>query len=185
MEQATQATTPTAPTNDRETVVRASYRRARSLADQLVDGAPVTPNAVETYRGIGSDDFAVRLHFGTGFEAGRGVLQIATLLDTQPIRDEQRLDVGWGGVVWIEAQTTVDGVQVLARALTNKEDADRLLPPADDAEDQQATTSSEESAVEVTQPMPTISTDPAAPVIPAVTPVIPLATAYAPAEAGE
>lgn len=178
MEQSTQPTARTAPPEaTAEDAIRASYQRARSLADKLVGLGQVIPTSVEVYRYLGADDFAVRLHFGTGLEAGRGILAVARHSDTEPTRDDERAAEWWGGVVWIEAQAIVDGVQVIARALLNVEQADLLLPRPD-------TTEASEGAAEATQPIPVASTDPSA--IPAVTPVMPLATAHTPAapEAG-
>lgn len=170
MEQATQPTRPT-PTEPGEQVAgRAAYERARALADRLVAEVHILPTSVDIHRYLTADAFAVRLHFGTGLDAGRGVLAAATLFGAEVLRDDQRHDVGWGGVVWIETQTIVDGVEVLARALTNTEDADALLPPATLAPAE----GSAEAPGEVTQPMPTVSADPATAVVPVVTPVLPL-----------
>lgn len=166
MEQATQPTTTTPTETVEQDRGRTAYERARALADRLVAKVQVLPTSVDIHRYLTADAFAVRLHFGTGLDAGRGVLAAATLLDADVLRDDQRHDVGWGGVVWIETQTIVDGIEVLARALTNTEDADALLPPP--------TKAPAETPGEVTQPMPTVSTDPATAVVPAITPVLPL-----------
>jgi len=173
VEQSTQPTTSTAPPEaNAQDAIRASYQRARVLADRLVGLGKVIPTSVEVYRYLGADDFSARLHFGTGLEAGRGLLAVARHSDVEPTRDDERAAEWWGGVVWIEAQAIVDGVQVIARALLNVEQADLLLPRADTAE-------AAESATEATQPIPVASTDPSA--VPAVTPVMPLAAVHTPA----
>lgn len=165
--------------------IRASYQRARTLADRLVGLGEVIPTAVETYRYLGAEDFSLRLHFGTGIDAGRGLLTVATLANTEVTRDDERAADWYGGVVWIETQGTVDGVQVIARALLNTEEADQLLPRTDTPPTAEAT----EGTGEVTQPIPTVSTNPGGVVVPAVTPVMPLAAVHTPAtpapEAGE
>ncbi len=164
MEQATQPTTTTAPTE--QDTGRAAYQRAKAVADRLVDQVTVLPTSVETHRYLTRDAFAVRLHFGTGLAAGRGVLTAAALVDAEVTRDNER------DVVWIEAHATVDGIEVIARSLVNAEDADELLPPAD-------TVAAEETAedpTEVTQPMPAVGTDPAAITAPAIFAVRPLAS---------
>lgn len=172
MEQSTQPTTsPAPPEANAQDAIRASYKRARTLADRLVGLGQVIPNSVEVHHYLGADDFSVRLHFGTGLDAGRGLLAVARHIDAEPTRDDGRA-ANWRGVVWIETQGTVDGVQVIARALLNVEDADLLLPRPDTIEASEGTT-------EATQPIPVASTDPGA--VPAVTPVMPLATAHTPA----
>ncbi|EGX60149.1 hypothetical protein SZN_09511 [Streptomyces zinciresistens K42] len=176
MEQSTQPTTTAAPPGPPPLdAIRASYQRARALADRIVGLGQVIPTSVETYRYLGADHFAVRIHFGTGLEAGRGLLTAAAHIDAQPTRDDERAHARWGGVVWIEAQTTADGVQVVARALLNTTDADQLLPRSDTPPSPQAP-----AAAEPTPPTPAASTDPAGVVVPAITPVVPLATAHTP-----
>ncbi|MFF9269137.1 hypothetical protein EF913_28500 [Streptomyces sp. WAC04189] len=171
MEQATQPTTPTPTEPGEQGAGRAAYERARALADRLVAEVHILPTSVDIHRYLTAEAFAVRLHFGTGLDAGRGVLAAAALFGAEVLRDDQRHDVGWGGVVWIETQTIVDGVEVLARALTNTEDADALLPPTTLAPAEE----SAEAPGEVTQPISTVGTDPAAITVPAIAAVRPLA----------
>ncbi|MFF9215571.1 hypothetical protein [Streptomyces viridosporus] len=160
MEQA-KATTPTAPT-DQDTA-RSSYQRARALADQLVTRVTVLPDSIETRRELGTDDdFGIRLHFGTGLAAGRGVLETATIAETEVLRD----DIPHGGV-WIEARATLEGIPLIARALTDTADADQLLQSAD-------------PDTTTTQPIPTpptVGTSPSSVVVPAL---LPLAMAVTP-----
>ncbi|MFC5217272.1 hypothetical protein [Streptomyces coerulescens] len=171
MEQSTQPTAPTAPPKDTsQDAIRASYQRARTLADRLIGLGQVIPTAVEIYRYLGADDFSVRLHFGTGLDSGRGLLALAARIDAEPARDDQR-----GDVVWVETEGTVDGVQVIARALLNTADADLLLPRSDTPPAAEAA----ETAVEVTQPIPAVSTNPGG--VPAITPVAPLSAVHTPA----
>ncbi|MEU9661871.1 hypothetical protein [Streptomyces chartreusis] len=177
MEQSTQPTAPTAPPEAiAEDAIRASYQRARTLADRLVGLGQVIPTAVETYRYVGTDDYALRLHFGTGLDAGRGFLAVAAHANTEVTRDDTRA-ADWSGVVWIETEGTVDGVHVIARALLNTEEADLLLPRADTDPVPEAA----ETAVEVTQPIPAVSTNPGGVVVPAITPVAPLSAVHTPA----
>ncbi|WP_320784137.1 hypothetical protein [Streptomyces sp. CRN 30] len=159
-----QATQPTTTTPDQDTA-RASYQRARALADRLVGQMPVLPNAIDIHRALDRDAFGVRLHFGTGLDAGRSVLQLATLTDTEVLREDTR------DVVWIEARTTVDGVALIGRALTNTEDADQLLPRTATAQDPDTT----EEPTATTQPTPTATASPVGIAIPALVPVRALA----------
>ncbi|MCM8548958.1 hypothetical protein [Streptomyces sp. STCH 565 A] len=166
MEQATQPTTTTPAETTDPDPGRATYARARALADALVGQARILPTSVDIHRYLTSDLFELRLHFGTGLEPARGVLALAAVVGADIIREDERADARSGAVVWIEADTTVDGVRLLARALTNTEDADRLLPPDGIAPAEQAGT-----VGQTTQPIPTVSTNPAAVVAPAITPV--------------
>lgn len=160
MEQATQAITPTALTETPEqSVDRASYEHAKTLADQIVGRVKVLPDSIETRRELGTDTYGIRLHYGTGLSAGRGVLETAAVTDADVIRD----DIDRGGHVtgvWVELRTTFEGVPLIARALTTVEDADRLMPDSD--------------CTTATQPIPTVGTSPSAVVVPAVIPVVPL-----------
>ncbi|MFJ2717467.1 hypothetical protein [Streptomyces sp. NPDC087437] len=131
---------------------RASYKRATALAARIVDQVQALPDTVEARRELGTDTYGVRLHFGTGLTAGRGVLETAGIVDTEVTRDDVRDDV-----VWIEAHATVDGLPLIARALTNTADADQLLVASDAAEDP-----------EVTQPIPTVGMSPTAVTVPVV-----------------
>ncbi|MFE6408476.1 hypothetical protein ACFVOR_16255 [Streptomyces sp. NPDC057837] len=161
MEQATQATTPT--DTHAQLTDRASYDRARELADQLATLAKVLPDSTETRRELGTDAYGIRLHFGTGLAAGRGVLATADVTDTGVIRDDIKGD-GYLSGVWIEVRTTYKGVPLIARALTTAEEADTLLQ--------------RNAASEETQPIPTVGTSPSdvvAPTAPAVFAVTPLA----------
>ncbi|MFG2679236.1 hypothetical protein [Streptomyces sp. NPDC048392] len=167
MEQATQPTTTTAPAATATQIAgRASYHRARALADWLVDQVPTLPTAAEAHRSFALDSYEARLHFGAGFIAGRGVLETAALTDTEPTREEKRDDQGSLVGYWIGLRTVVDGVPLSAWALTNPADADELLQETADA--------TAETAGEATQPMPTVGTGPADIVAPAVTVVRPL-----------
>ncbi|MFF9279573.1 hypothetical protein [Streptomyces griseosporeus] len=153
--------TPTKPDQS-----RTSYEAARALADRIVAQLTVLPDSVETHREFGTDTFAVRLHFGTGLAAGRGVLETATLADTEVTREDST-HAGQITGVWIELHTSLDGIPLIARALTSTEDADQLLLPDDG---------------ETTQPMPAPAaapvppTSPASVFPPAVSVVVPLAT---------
>ncbi|MFE7236135.1 hypothetical protein ACFVAF_37085 [Streptomyces sp. NPDC057596] len=155
----TEQTTPTAPAQSLEQdTTRASYARATALAARLVDQAQVLPDTVETRRELGTDTYGVRLHFGTGLAAGRGVLETAGIVDAEVTRDDVR-----DGVVWIEVRATVDGIPLIARALTNTADADQLLATSDTAEDSEAT-----------QPIPTVGTSSTALPVPGIYAVRPL-----------
>ncbi|MEV6121426.1 hypothetical protein AB0M23_12990, partial [Streptomyces sp. NPDC052077] len=101
---------------------RAAYERARTLAERLVAQAAGVPNSIETYREHGTDRYGVRLHVGTGLAAGRGVVQIATVADAEVTRD-----AGRDSSAWLEVRTVVDGVSLIARALVQDADAERLL----------------------------------------------------------
>ncbi|MEU3683713.1 hypothetical protein AB0E99_22635 [Streptomyces sp. NPDC030592] len=144
---------------------RASYLRARTLVDRLVDQVPTLPNAAEAHRSFALDSYEARLHFGVGLDAGRGVLETATLVDTEPVREAKHNGKGALIAYWIGLRTVVDGVPLSAWALTNEADADTLLPPAED------TNAAESPETTATQPIPTVSADPAAVVAPAITPV--------------
>ncbi|MEU0458355.1 hypothetical protein ABZ322_36495 [Streptomyces sp. NPDC006129] len=158
MEQATQATTLT-DTHDQD-ADREPYNRARKLADQLATLAQVLPDSIETRRELGTNTYGIRLHFGTGLAAGRGVLATADVTDADVIRDNTEGN-GYISGVWIELRTTYKGVPLIARALTTAEEADTLLQPNTTSED--------------TQPVPTVGTSPSAVVAPAIFPVTPLA----------
>lgn len=166
MEQATQATTPT----HAQDADRSSYDWARRLAHQLVAHAEVLPDSVETRRELGSDIYGIRLHFGTGLTAGRGVLAIADATDADVLRDDTEGN-GYMAGVWIELRTTYKGVPLIARALATAEDADTLLQPS--------TTNDQ------TQPIPTVGTSPSDVVAPAIFAVKPLATVNTSAESEE
>ncbi|MET9815277.1 hypothetical protein [Streptomyces sp. NPDC006355] len=165
MEQATQATTP----NDThaQAADRSSYDRARKLADELVVLAQVLPDSTETRRELGTDHYGIRLHFGTGLAAGRGVLATADVTGVEVLRDGTEGN-GYISGVWIELRTTYKGVPLIARALTTAEDADTLLQPS--------ATNAE------TQPIPTVGTSPSDVVAPAIFAVKPLATVNTAAE---
>ncbi|WP_406157681.1 hypothetical protein [Streptomyces canus] len=136
MEQATQATTPTAST---ETTAladpRAAYKRVADIAQRIIDRlTTVMPNAVEVYREAGA--YGIRLHFGLGHTAGRGVLEVAHIADVEATRDSTMV----GTEAWIECRAVVEGVHLVARALVTQEDADQLMqrttaPPAPDEAD--------------------------------------------------
>ncbi|MER6531198.1 hypothetical protein [Streptomyces sp. NPDC001508] len=100
---------------------RASYMRARSLADRIIASVKDLPDSTETRREPGTDIFGVRLHFGTGLTAGLAVLNTAALLDSEPVREDEETRT------WIEVRTHTDGIPVIARALASREDADQLL----------------------------------------------------------
>ncbi|MGQ5606216.1 hypothetical protein [Streptomyces sp. EKS3.2] len=162
MEQATQPTTPsasTAPDSD-----RAAYERAQSVISQLIGEVPTLPHSVRTGREL-SPDYDVHLYFGAGLAAGRGVLETAAAISAEVTRDDQHDGEGNPTSVWVEARATVRGVPVYAYGLTTPADADALLQE----------TATTETAGEVTQPMPTVGTDPAAITVPAITVVRPLA----------
>ncbi|MFF9285452.1 hypothetical protein [Streptomyces griseosporeus] len=158
-----QITDPTPTTADQP---RSLYEAARALADRIVAQLTVLPDSVEAHREFGANHFGVRLHFGTGLAAGRGVLETAALADAEVTREDST-HAGQITGVWIELHTSLDGIPLIARALTSTEDADQLLL-ADDAE--------------TTQPIPTPATAPVPPTSPAsvfppaVSVVVPLAT---------
>jgi len=117
MDEATQATTPTASTT--LTTDRASYQRAAAVATRIVGRLAVFPRAVETYADF--TGHAIRLHFGTGLTAGRGVLETADIADTEVTRDESTYGV------FVECTTTIEGIPLVARALLTQDDADELM----------------------------------------------------------
>ncbi|MFF7901224.1 hypothetical protein ACFZCV_20865 [Streptomyces sp. NPDC007920] len=147
----TEQTTPTKPP-------RTAYQAAAALAAELVDQAQVLPDSVEVHRDYGTDIYGVRLHYGTGLTAGRGVLETASIVDTEITRE----DVVAG--VWVECRTTIDGIPLIARALLDPSDAGQLLTTADTADEP-----------EQTQPAPTADTSPTAVTAPAAITVRPLA----------
>ncbi|MEU1478946.1 hypothetical protein [Streptomyces sp. NPDC005760] len=142
MEQATQATTPTAST---ETTAladpRAAYKRVAGIGDRIIDRlTTVVPNAVEVYREAGA--YGVRLHFGLGLTAGRGVLEVARIADVEATRDPKSLS----SEAWIECRATVEGVHLVARALLTQADADQLMqqtPPPSAPDEADAAPASE------------------------------------------
>ncbi|MFB7597207.1 hypothetical protein [Streptomyces sp. NPDC056160] len=137
MDQATQATPLSAD--------RAAYQHAKTAADQLVDRMQALPDTVETRRELGSVGvYGIRLHFGTGLAAGRGVLEVAGIADAEVTRDTARDGV----TTWIELHTVLDGIPLIARALTTRADADQLLHHTDTSAP--------------TPPIPTDGTSPAA-----------------------
>ncbi|MYS44066.1 hypothetical protein GTY23_23105 [Streptomyces sp. SID5998] len=159
MDQATHATTPTAPTATAPSADRAAYQRAKTVSDQLLDQVQVLPDTVETRREMGTDAYGIRLHFGTGLTAGRGVLEVAAVADAEVSRDDAR-----DGITWIELHTRLHGVPLIARALTTRADADQLL---------------QQTPATPAQPIPTVGTTPTDVVAPAMVPVISLAKAHA------
>ncbi|MEU8555906.1 hypothetical protein AB0C80_18220 [Streptomyces anthocyanicus] len=181
MEQATQPTTTTPAETVEQDPDRAAYERARALAERLVDQVQVLPLTVQTPRSL-APVYDVHIYFGAGIAAGRGVQQTAAVIDTEPTRDAVRNSDDKITGYWIEARATVGGVPVYAYALTSPADTELLLPSADTTPVEEPT----EAPGEVTQPMPNVSTDPAA--VPAITRVLPLAamkTAAAPTPAAD
>lgn len=128
MEQATDATTPTAPTPDRDPV-RHSYDRARALADHMVNHLTVIPSLVQVRHEYGTDTYGVLLDMGTGLDAARAVLSVATFIDAgvsrEAITRDNVIDPGF----WIECRGCHSGTPVTARALTNSEQAAALTEP--------------------------------------------------------
>lgn len=123
MDKATQATTPTASTRTaQQAAQRAALQRARAAADRIVDRISVLPRDVEI-RGDFGGAYGIRLHFGAGLTAARGVLATAGAADVQPTRDTS--EAGYG--VYIECTAKVDGIPLIARALVTPADADQLL----------------------------------------------------------
>jgi hypothetical protein len=135
VEQATQATTPTASTETTDLAnPRTAYKRVAGIAQRVTDRlTTVMPNAVEVYREAGA--YGIRLHFGLGLTAGRGVLEVAHIADVEATRDPKNLI---NSEAWIECRALVEGVHLVARALVTKADADQLMqqtpPPAVDEE---------------------------------------------------
>lgn len=119
MDQATQATT---PQTSEQTAQRAAYKRASAAAARIVNRLTVLPRDVEA-RGELGGTYGLRLHFGAGITAGRGVLEVAAITDAEVSRDASASGMG----VWIECQTQVDGIPLIARALLAQENADQLL----------------------------------------------------------
>lgn len=123
MDKATQATTPTAFTPPAEQAAqRAALQRARAAADRIVDRISVLPRDVETRADFGGT-YSIRLHFGAGMNAARGVLAVAGITDVQPTRDDSAEGFG----VYIECTAKADGIPLIARALVTLADADQLL----------------------------------------------------------
>jgi hypothetical protein len=159
VEQATQATTPTAsPESSVLNDPRAAYKRVAGIAQRIIDRlTTVMPNAVEVYR---EGTYGIRLHFGLGLTAGRGVLEVARIADVEATRDATMA----GTEAWIECRANVEGVHLVARALLTRADADQLMqrtPPLAPAED--------DTAPAADQPVPLGASVLAT--VPAVTPV--------------
>ncbi|CAL9599655.1 hypothetical protein [Streptomyces sp. enrichment culture] len=169
MEQATQPTTTTPTEPVEQDPDRAAYKRARALAERLIDQVQELPLTVQTTRSL-APVYDVHIYFGAGLAAGRGVQQTAAVIDTEPTRDAVRNSDDKITGYWIEARATVRGVPVYSYALTSPADAELLLPSADTAPGEEPA----EAPGEVTQPMPTVSADPATAVVPQITPVLPL-----------
>lgn len=139
MEQATQATTPTASTQPRDiTAQRAAYKHINGVTQRILDRlTTVMPTAVEVRPASG-----IHLHFGLGLSAGRGVLEVADIAGVQATRDPRNVAEN---EAWIECRALVEGIPLVARALVVRENADQLMqqtPAATtpDAEDPPATT---------------------------------------------
>lgn len=114
---------------------RAAYHRASALAARIIERTSVLPRAIEQYEELGGA-YGIRLHFGTSFEGGRGVLEVAALADT-PVMQEPSDPSGMNGV-FVETRATLGGVSIIARALLSVDDAARLhSDPAPQAEDEQ------------------------------------------------
>lgn len=127
MDQATQATTPTASAQATQLAgPRAAYQRADAAAQRVVDRlVSVMPNAVELCRDL--DTYGIRIHFGLGLAAGRGVLEVAEIADAEVTRDPIASEA------WIECRTRVEGIHLVARALLTGDDADHLLLSSESA----------------------------------------------------
>lgn len=122
MSQATQPAPVTAPTSIRtHTAQRSAYKRASALAGRIVDRLTVLPHDVEARGDRGA--YGLRLHFGTGLDAGRGVLEVARIADVEVIRDQAEHAAG----AWVECHGSVEGIPLIARALLTPDDADQLL----------------------------------------------------------
>lgn len=107
---------------------RGTYRRAWAAAERIVDRLADLPRDVEVRADLGSS-YSVRLHFGTGPAAARGVLAVAGITDAEATRDDSSAGLG----VYVECEANVDGVHLIARALVTPADAEQLLqqtPPA-------------------------------------------------------
>jgi hypothetical protein len=123
VDKATQATTPTAPKPIKTaTAQRSAYKRASALAARIVDRLTILPRDVEVRSEVGGA-YGLRLHFGAGRTAARGVLEVAGIADTDPTRDASSAGLG----VYIECHATVEGIPLIARALVTQDDADQLL----------------------------------------------------------
>ncbi|WP_326780397.1 hypothetical protein OG481_09635 [Streptomyces longwoodensis] len=119
MDQATQATTPTAPTQSPD---RSAYKRASATAEGILDQLTALPRGVEIC-GQFAGGYGVRLHFGSGLTAARGVLEVAGITGAEPTRDASAQGLG----IYVELYATVEGVPLVARALLDQADADQLL----------------------------------------------------------
>lgn len=114
---------------------RGAYHRASALAARIIERTSVLPRAIEQFEELGGV-YAIRLHFGTGYDGGRGVLEVAALADT-PVLQDQSDPSGLSGV-FVETRATLGGVNIIARALLSVDDAARLhSDPAPQAEDEQ------------------------------------------------
>lgn len=108
MEQAIQPATLTAPAEVRELAPeRAEYKRASALMDRIVDQLTTLPRSAAVVGDL--TGFQVRFNFGTNDPAG--VLEFAKLADTQAVRQEL------GSGLWLEARSTIDGIQACAEVL--------------------------------------------------------------------
>ncbi|MEU3507899.1 hypothetical protein ABZ733_08205 [Streptomyces longwoodensis] len=138
MDQATQATTPTAPTESPE---RSAYKRASATTEGILDQLTDLPRSVEICAEF-ADGYGARLHFGSGLTAARGVLEVAGITGTEPTRDASAQGLG----IYLELHATVEGIPLIARALLNRADADQLL--------QQTPEPAAEQSAPVTPPVP-------------------------------
>jgi hypothetical protein len=132
------------------------------LADGIVDQLTVLPHAIEQYEDFGGV-YGIRLHFGNDLDAGCGVLEVAALADADVLRDP----VASG--VWVETHATIEGVNVIARALLTKDAVDAL----DDDPVPDTDTVPEEPAIPpppAAEPVPLYAT---------VLPVVPITAAIA------
>ncbi|MCX4993795.1 hypothetical protein [Streptomyces longwoodensis] len=119
MDQATQATTPTAPTQSPE---RTAYKRASATTEGILDQLTALPRSVEICAEF-AGGYGARLHFGSGITAARGVLEVAGITGTEPTRDTSAQGLG----IYLELHATVEGISLVARALLDRAEADQLL----------------------------------------------------------
>ena len=110
MQQATQPTTPTAPSEVKESD-REAYRRASALKDRIVEQLATLPRSAAVVGEL--HGFSVRLNFGTNDSSG--VLQFAKVAGIEAISAQERSGT------WLEARTRIDGIPVCAEVLLSNE----------------------------------------------------------------
>ncbi|MBE4790965.1 hypothetical protein [Streptomyces caniscabiei] len=118
MQQATQPTTPAAPSEVRESD-REAYRRASALKDRIVEQLATLPRSAAVVGEL--QGFSVRLNFGTNDSSG--VLQFAKVAGIEAISAQERSGT------WLEARTRIDDIPVCAEVLMSNEACDAFETP--------------------------------------------------------